>query len=282
MIIIALILEVKSMKKLLIIGLAFSFVTSISAQEAADKGTQFGLVLGAGFNSTRPETNLISKAGAGSDLLVGMSLDWHFMDNIALSTGLEFEFQRFKHEFNEVVFIDYRDREVLTSSNTGASDGSMLLKERRYRSIYATLPVMLKFQTNYMGYMRYFGKFGLRNSFLLQSRSDNFGDLVDASYVATASAEELLDMRVPGDRTFYRGAIGLSGGVEWNFTGGTCLVGEFGYYYGFTNLHAGDALVGDKDKNKSIYTYDSGSGDMNYRVPSASQGQFLLKVSLLF
>ena len=268
------------MKKLLIAITVSIFFGGLNAQEAADKKVQAGLVVGAGLNFTQPETNLISKAGTGSDLLVGMSVDWHFLDNIALSTGLEFEFDRFRHSFNDSVYMEYFDREVLTKSPEQTADGAMLLDERRYRSIYAVLPIMIKFQTNYLGYLRYFGKFGIRNSFLLQSRGDNYGSNINPSTFTITAGEELLDMRIPGDMSFYKGSIGLSGGAEWNFSGGTSLVGELGYYYGFTNLHSGDALTGDKDKNKSLYKI---TGDTReYVVPNARQGQLLLRVSLLF
>jgi len=273
-------LELKSMKKLLIVMTASFFFGGLNAQDAADKKIQAGLVLGAGLNFTQPETNLITREGTGTDLLVGMSLDWHFLDNIALSTGLEFEFDRFRHAFNDTVFIDYLDREVLQNSSDETPDGIMRLDERRYRSIYATIPIMVKFQTNYLGYLRYFGKFGIRNSFLLQSRADNYGDNFDPTSMVITTGDELLDMRIPGDMSFYRGSIGLSAGAEWNFSGGTCLVGELGYFYGFTNLHNGDALTGDEDKNKSIYEVDGTTN--NYVTPNARQGQLLFKVSLLF
>jgi hypothetical protein len=282
------------MKKLLIVMTASIFFGGVNAQDAADKKVQAGLVLGSSLNFTNPETNLISRASVGGGFHVGMSLDWHFLDNIALSTGLEFDFDRFRHSFNESVYFEYRDREILSYSDYQdgkPTDGAMLLDERRYRNIYATIPLMLKFQTNYMGYLRYFGKFGMRNSFLMTSRADNFG--VSGSGVVGADGSgsllmpeanaEIEDMRIPGDLSFYRGAIGLSGGAEWNFAGGTCLVGELGYYYGFSNLHNGDALVGDKDKNKSIFSYDDGNpAERAYRFPSARQGLLMLKVSLLF
>jgi hypothetical protein len=282
------------MKKLLIVMIASIFFGGVSAQDAADKKVQAGLVLGAGLNFTQPETNLISKAATGSDLVVGMSVDWHFLDNIALSTGLEFDFDRFRHAFDEPVYFEYTDREIHTYSDFQDDknpDGAMLLDERLYRNIYATVPLMLKFQTNYMGYLRYFGKFGMRNSFLMTSRADNFGVSgtgveggAGSGTILTPQANaEIEDMRIPGDLSFYRGSIGLSAGAEWNFAGATCLVGELGYYYGFTDLHSGDALVGDKDKNKSIFSYDDKNPAQRvYRFPSARQGLLMLKVSLLF
>jgi hypothetical protein len=279
------------MKKLLIVMTASIFFGGLNAQDAADKTVQAGLVLGSSLNFTQPETNLISRASTGAGVHVGMSLDWHFMDNIALSTGLEFDFDRFRHSFNESVYFEYRDREILSYSDNQdgkPTDGAMLLDNRRYRNIYATIPLMLKFQTNYMGYLRYFGKFGMRNSFLMTSRADNYGTSLDIDPATNElsnlqSNAEIEDMRIPGDLSFYRGSAGLSAGAEWNFAGGTCLVGELGYYYGFSNLHRGDALGSDKDKNKSIFSYNEDvPNERVYRNSSARQGLLMLKVSLLF
>ena len=269
------------MKKLLIFVMVSIFFGGANAQDAAGKMIQAGLVFGAGLNFTSPESTLISKPAAGTDLMVGMNLDLHFSaDNFALSTGIEFEFESFSHSFVKPIYLKYYDLEVLTSSSELIPEGSrMLLDKRDYQSIYAVLPLMIKFQTNYLGYLRYFGKFGVRNSFLLQSRADNIGISVDETYSGTSDLE-LSNMRIPGDLSFYKGSIGLAGGVEWNFSGGTCLVGELGYYYGFTNLHKGDAWTGDEDKNKSIYEIsENGEEYVNLR---ARQRQLLLRVSLLF
>lgn len=281
MIIIA-VIKLKSMKKLLITVLISTISIGINAQEAAEKKVLAGLSLGTGMNFNNPQTNAIS-SNVGADFTAGMAIDWHFSNNIALSTGLEFEFNRFRHEFNQPAFFDYNDKEIDQRDNEDdesfASDveGTFDLDERRYRNIYLSLPVMLRFQTGYMGYLRYFGKFGLRNNFLLQTRSDNFGnDLF-------SDKTELEDMRIPGDLSFYKGSIGLSVGAEWNFAGSTVLVGELGYYYGFTEIHQQDAITGDEDKNRSLYDDPTVPKiERDYFSPSAKQGQLLLKATILF
>lgn len=267
------------MKKLLIAAISLAFVMESFAQEAEDKNIQAGIVLGTGLLFTNTETNLIDKEGVGGTFVAGMSLDWHFLDNISFSTGLEFDFDRYRYKFNEAVYVDYLDREVLRKRDDNSNASSLLLQERRTRTTYATIPTMLRFQTNYLGYMRYFGRFGLRNSFLLSSRGDLTGLEVDPGFIP-GSLTTLDDMNLKSDLSFYRGSIGLSAGGEWNFTGGTCLVAELGYYMGITNLHNGDRAIGDADNNKSIYTGNQAAP--NYVVASAKQNMLLLKVSLLF
>jgi len=273
------------MKKLLIMLVATSMMAGVNAQEAAEKKILAGLTLGTGLNFNNPQTNAIN-SNVGGDFYAGMALDWHFLSNIALSTGLEFEFNRFRHEFNLDTYFDYSDKVILQRGKDqditvppNTDDGAFQLDERRYRNIYLNLPIMLRFQTNYMGYLRYFGKFGLRNSFLLSTRADNFGQSLDDSNT------ELEDMQNPGDLSFYKGSLGLSVGAEWNFAGSTCLVAELGFYYGISEVHKQDALGDNPDRNKSLYTYtEDENGDLvrGYYSPTAKQNQLILKVAFLF
>jgi hypothetical protein len=270
------------MKKLLIMFVTISMMAGINAQEAADKKILAGLTLGTGLNFNNPQTNAIS-SNVGFDFVAGMSFDWHFAKNIGLSTGIEFDFNRFTHNFNDPAYFSYNDKEIIQRGNEGddgfneTPEGIFSLESRRYRNIYLTVPTMLRFQTNYMGYLRCFGKFGVRNSFLLSTRADNQGnDLL-------SSKTELEDMRNPGDLSIYKGSVGLSVGAEWNFSGSTCFVAELGYYYGFTEIHQQNALTGDDDKNRSIYnTPILPKAQRDYYSPASKQGQLILKISVLF
>lgn len=276
------------MKKLLILGLTLFFAVGINAQDAAEKKVLAGLMIGGGMNFNSAETNAISTS-VGGDFVAGMNLDWHFADNIALSTGIEFDFNRFSHAFNDTAYFDYSDKEVLQRGNedddnfaTNLGDGRFFLEERKYKSIYLSLPVMLRFQTNYLGYIRYFGKFGIRNSFLLQTRGDNIGDNFPMAGMPEMDTQ-LEDMRIPGSLSLYKGTIAFSAGAEWNFTGSTCLVGEIGYYYGFTEIHQQTALTGDDSKNMTLYNGPyANKVAREYFTPSSRQGQLLVKVSILF
>jgi len=281
------------MKKLLIIAIAVSTVFSTHAQEEEDelKKLKGGLTLGTGLNFNNPETNLISDAGAGFDFVVGMLADYSLNDNIALTTGVEFDFSRFSYSFannfqeSGPLYLNYLDKEILRNSHEGDSDGTFRVDERTTRAIYATIPTMIKFQTNYMGYIRYFGRFGIRNSFLMRSRGDFTGAqmaaIPDGGFGVEEEGVALDDMRIPSDMNFYKGAAGLSLGAEWNFAGSTSLVGEIGYFYGFTNRHRTGSVFGDDDKNYSMFQFDE-AFEKNYRTASSLPSQLLLKVSVLF
>ena len=270
------------MKKLLTLSLIAGLLFNVNAQEVSEKKVMAGLTLGGALNLNDPQTNTIDSK-VGGDFIVGMVLDWHFSKNIGLATGIEFDFNRFRTTYNEDVYLDYRDKDILQyrDYNEDNTDNYFSVEERQHKSIYMSIPVMLKFQTNYMGYMRYFGKFGVRNSFLLTTRTNNFGQSYDINE-GKVDITELDDMKSPGAMSFYKGAIGITGGAEYNISGSTILVAELGYYYGFSEVfQQKGALFGDDEKDLSLYEINK-LGEREYYAPSLKQGQLMLKLSVLF
>ncbi|MCH2230982.1 MAG: PorT family protein [Crocinitomicaceae bacterium] len=280
------------MKKL-ILGLIVSvFALNIQAQEAADKKIQAGIIAGYGMNFQNMGTDRLQSNGIGSDFTIGANVTIGFSEALAFNTGLEFDFESLKYKAGtNSVYYSYDDKSILRldsyKENGDAIDNSInldnvdaindnnyfRLDQRKQEVVYLTIPTMLVFRTNFIGYFRYFGKFGLRTSFALSSKSTDIGsDLQNA--INTPNGVEFnevgssnKDMKSDGDQFFIKSAVGLSGGAEWNFTGGTSLVGEIGYFYGFTPLYW------DRD-----YFVDSNGEFANH----ATQSQLQLKVSILF
>ena len=269
------------MKKFLTLTFVAGMIFNAFAQEAADKKVLAGLTLGGALNFNRPQTNTIDSK-TGGDFLAGMVVDWNFSKNIGLSTGLEFSFSRFKTIYNDVVFFNYNDKEILRNKDYDNNNPTahFMLTERKHKEIYLTLPVMLKFQTNYMGYMRYYGKFGIRNDFLLSTRTDNEGLDLDKTGLPTGTTE-LEGMRSKSLMSFYKGSLGISGGVEYNISGSTVLVAELGYFYGFSEVFQQEgSLFGDDEKDMSLYRVDG--VNVKYYSPSLKQSQLILKLAVLF
>ena len=257
-------------------------LTKISlAQDAAGKKIHAGLVFGSGLNFQELKTNYFSSGGAGTELMLGMNLNFNFTETIGLCTGAEFDFSNTKFEANGQIFYRYNDKEILREVDLKNSNSYSVfqLESRKDKSIYLSVPTMLLFQTKFIGYFRYFGKFGLRNSFLLKTESDDQGiDISSVPFNQNGSNEK---MSTKGNMFFYKGAIGMAAGAEWNFSGSTSLVGELGYFYGITPLYWERSPDSDK---LSLYTsgLNNGQGNDFYSPIKARQSQLLLKVSILF
>lgn len=274
------------MKKIVLGLFALSIAIGVNAQEAANKKVQAGLTLGFGMNFQKMGTKILDRDGAGNDFTIGANVNFGMGENqnIAFNTGIEFDFEtiKYKSTANDDVFYWYNDATIrqLEDVNT-TTDQLFQLSTRRQKPLYVSIPTMLVFRTNFIGYFRYFGKFGLRNSFLLSQKINDtgFNHDPDVAGTGTQTAGTNEDMNAPGDMFFFKSAVGLAGGAEWNFTGSTSLVAEIGYYYGFTPLHL------DRNTEKTtLYTAAgvNGTTSNNNFSNQATQQQLMFKVSILF
>lgn len=270
------------MKNLILGALLLVGTSTVVAQEAADKKYQAGLVLGYGMNFQKMDTKLMETNGVGSDLTIGTNVNISLTETFAFNTGIEFDFNSLKYKPTSSSFYYYNDTKVLTYDEIMSTTSGQLygLDSRKYKNVYLTLPTMMVFRTKFIGYFRYFGKFGLRNSFLLSSEIDDQGrNYPNNDILATPTEQANENMSETKSMVFFKSAIGLSGGTEWNFTGSTSLVGEIGYYYGLTQLHPNQ-----KDGDKSLFQtgFNNGGGNDDFFSNRATQGQLMFKVSILF
>lgn len=272
------------MQKILL-SLILASVAQISfGQEAADKKFQGGLVAGFGMNFQNMGTKYVEKDGVGTDMLIGGNLNYMFNETIGLTTGVEFEFTTMKYKSGvEPLHYFYNDTKIIGLEDFEADPNTATnlyrLAERKQRATYLTIPTMLIFRTNFIGYFRYFGKFGMRHSFLLGQKSHDTGESVSLHQLPpVVSADENKGMKASNEMVFYRGSVGIAGGAEWNFTGTTCLMLEVGYYYGITPLYY------NRDNAYLVVDGDPTTPNLDRKGVSnkATQGQLQFKVSVLF
>ena len=281
-------------KFLLLIFTALS-CNLLNAQEAANNKIQAGLSFQAGINSIRPETKVIEKNGLGTNLGVGMNLNYGFTKSLGFSTGLIFNFETFKYKKGNTDLYYYYDDSEIRNKNGILDDNGIMnaststklysLTERTAKPLYLSIPTLLLFRTKFIGYYRYFGKFGVTNNFLLNYKYFDKGaniESLDPTDIAISFNNENMTA-VRKDLSLYKGFVSISGGTEWNFTGTTSLVAELCYNYGFVNITRGDALTSDNDKNRTIVSeFDSNGTPIKFEKLPFKQNQIVLKVSILF
>ncbi len=269
------------MKKYLFTIAIIGFFFTSNAQEAADKKVQAGLVLGSGVNFQKMLTKNMDANGVGWDWTVGMNTVFNFSETIGLNTGIEFDFNSLKYAPSSSaagnVYYYFKDMDILEFRDSDSSSSLFQLGDRVQKSVYLTIPTMLTFRTGFFGYWRYFGRFGLRNSFLLNSKVTDQGVLN-----GTEATND--DFTSKNDLLFFKSAVGISAGAEWNFSGSTSLIAELGYYYGITPLHTQKSTDVGKEKN-SLFIDNDGVLGSNAPVMfnnKSTQNQIMLKVSILF
>lgn len=277
------------MKKILFTALIFGVSIGAIAQEAADKKVQAGLVLGFGLNFQKMGTKRIETNGAGTDFTIGANAIINLTETIGFCTGLEFDFEALKYKASNYenlnTYYYYNDTEVLQNNDVDLANSAHKLFQmttRQQKAVFLTVPTMMVFRTKFFGYMRYFGKFGLRNSFLLSSKTNDEGfNYPTNNILETPVSGTNSNMKSQGEMFFFKSAVGLTAGVEWNFSGSTCIVAEMGYYYGFTPLHSNR----NTDKGNNYFFATNENNGLGNDVPfnnKATQGQLSLKFSFLF
>ena len=254
--------------KISLVVILFFTIHIINAQSVSAKKIQAGMTGNFGLNFQNMVSNKMSNNGVGTDLSVGVIIHTSFKNstNLGLATGLEFDFETLNYKAGaDSVFYKYTDNKILGDYEAGGT--SYQLSERQMKPVYVTIPLMLLFRTEPIGDWRYFGKFGLRNSFMVSQKINDLG--VD---VVSGLEKENVSMKSVGETFFYKGSIGFSAGAEWNFVGTTTLVPEIGFFYGLTPMHFRFS-----EKNYTLYD-NSGT----YFYTKSKQNQLLLKISILF
>ncbi len=285
---------------------SFILIISISASTfAQDKKLRAGLVTGMTVNWLKIQTTKVERNGVGSGFTIGMVADYNINNNIAFSTGVQFDLESFRLTYGNPnnsdlgqVFYGYNDTEIYKYEDgliNGYSDSAAFeLLSRKFRGKYVTFPIFLKFQTNMIGSFSYYGKFGLRTSFLAGVRMDDEGydakykisaDGSNSTFERSSNTTEISNLNMKPDivkkgLSLARLGIGVYGGSQWNFTGNTFLFAELGFIYGITPIvyRKSEHLV-DKIPDTSV------AGDFRYEnlnVQSNFQHMFELKVGLLF
>jgi hypothetical protein len=239
-----------------------------------------GLSYNFGVNTTKPTTKIIESNGLGVVNSVGLTLNFPMNNKISLATGLEFDFESIKYAVTagNALYYNYNDVDIIQKGQINEISSLYRLTERKYKMIYGTIPTMLLFRTKPVGDYRYYGKFGVRSSFLLSSSVFDKGFLVGPALSETA--QENNDMKSARDILFVRSSLGLALGTEWNFTGETWVFAELGFYYGITPIHYGSSLNGDEEKKMSLFRITPNNND--YMNLSSKQKQILLKIGILF
>jgi hypothetical protein len=257
----------------LIFTLLFSNV--FWSQGVSAKKKQAGVTGTFGLNSLRMGTTRMNSNGLGSNLGIGVMIHSSLRNskNLGLAYGLEFEFGTYNFKPSDKTYYNYNDKEILTFDESEGNSNIFQLDERRQKPIYATIPIMFLFRTDFIGDFRYFGKFGVRNNFLVSNKMNDIG--VDNPLFSN-EVVEFSNMRASGETFFYHGSIGMTAGAEWNFVGSTVLVAEAGYFYGVNPL-----FLDRKSENKSLYAFDNDLKPI-YFSNDAGLSQILLKVSILF
>ena len=198
------------MKNILVFLSALLLVSHLAT--AAETGFKFGMKASPNISWHRPETRGFERNGVTFGLSYGVIADYVFAEGYAISTGVNILHTGGKLKYRYI------------------RDGLDTDKRRDYSLRYLQVPLTIKLRTDEIGYITYYGQFGLGLGFNTKAEADQRIPQGDGT-VVSASGVDISD-----ETRFMRGAMIIGAGVEYSLGGRTSLMGGLVFNNGFSNV----------------------------------------------
>lgn len=231
------------MKKILL----FSFIyllgnmafSQIDNLENNAKNIRFGLKGNLSIDWMKPENQKkFLSNGSGLGLGWGAQLEYRLNKTLSIATGFGLQTTKGAIDFdeassaNKTYYYLNKDEEFQTFSNvnplTDTTFNLFLLKDRKYKINYVTIPVSLKMKTKEIGYFTYYGQFGLNLGIKTKAIVEDEVELNGAPTTNT-------DLDLNSGASLLRTGLIIGGGAEYTISGSTALFFDITYNYFFTN-----------------------------------------------
>jgi hypothetical protein len=203
-----------------------------------EQGFRFGLKAMPTINWFKPDnTKKYENGGAVVKFTWGATLDFKLSNTAWLSTGLEVMYDGGKVNFLDSTYYFMFEDEFRTYDDfmgAGAAQANydvFQLNTRKYNTTYINLPLNIKMKTKEIGFLNYYGLFGVTAGIKVKNKVDDLGNL----NLATAEVENN-GLDNGDDMAFFRAGLNIGGGAEWNLSGTTSIVFGLCYNLGFTNV----------------------------------------------
>jgi len=237
------------MKKIITGMILLALGVNLNAQsEGNEKSFRFGLGIEPSFNWLKPDNAKdFASGGMQMGFGVGAVTDFKLGENVWLSTGFSMDFSGAKLNYLDnnngkdttgyYVYDDaIVDIETLAAADSATymSYTGYLLSERQMKVNYVNIPLMLKMKTNEIGYLTYYGQFGLLAAIKTKARAND-------NVTLSGSGSTLSDLNIDSEIGFLKSALTIGGGGEYAVSGSTSIFFSVAYNYGFTSITKKDS-----------------------------------------
>lgn len=221
------------MKNLKLILIALLFITlPSSAQDGGSdyKTFRFGLAVQPNLSWMKVDSKEFESNGISGKFSYGLMAEYNFAQNYSLASGIQILTTGGRVNYKTPVYFQEDGKVEINGSN-------FLLGKRTYGTQYLNIPIALKMRTNEIGYMAYFAQFGLDAGFKTNARAKDKGsDNVTVTNPAPVPGNTTTKHNVSSDVNFFRMALNIGAGAEYNLSGNTSLIFGINYSNGFVNI----------------------------------------------
>ncbi|MBP9883905.1 MAG: PorT family protein [Chitinophagales bacterium] len=203
------------MKKIIFIVLAIVYSLHASSQ---DTGVRFGLTVSPQISWMSSGDNGLEGNGSYVGFNYGLLVDVLIPTNYAFATGLLISYDGGK--------LTYTDSTQFNTFPGVTYPGGTSVD---YRIQYLEIPLSMKLRTNQIGYITYFGQFGLQGGIELRSRAD-------IEYLNSGINQTQSKVTFGKDVTPGNFGLLIGGGLEYELSGNTALLLALQFNNGFIDV----------------------------------------------
>ncbi|HBF88315.1 MAG TPA: hypothetical protein DDX39_06695 [Bacteroidales bacterium] len=178
---------------------------------------RFGIVGTPQVTWLKSDVKLVETDGIRLGLSYGLNLEFSFSDNAIFTTGVFINNAGGKLKYNDTTNVfSFEHSDIIDTLPTGVSI--------TYKTQYLEIPLGLKFKTNEIGYLTYFGQLGLTPMVNISAKGDSEKpDLID-------------NEKIQKEVSLFNLAYHIGAGVEYNLSGNTSLLAAIIYTNGFFDI----------------------------------------------
>lgn len=232
----------------------FCLLTGLSfAQDGKSSSSKFRL----GFKAS-PNISWLSSDNANVTVSekslkfgYGLNFDIFFAENYAIGTGVNVNNMGGTLSYFKK-YVSGDDIEIGTNNSvTGATQIVEITRDLTLK--YIQIPLTLKLKTNEIGYITYWGQFGLGLNMNMKALSNddldymyyqtNDGSGLSGLNVSGRSNESFSKVDVKDDINIFSSNLIFAAGIEYSLSGNTSLLAGFTFQNGFTDVLGSEGIA---------------------------------------
>ena len=194
------------MKKLL-----FTLLLACSSLLMHGQKLHMGLKVQPQIGFATSDTDKFESAGSKIGFDFGLIADYMFAENFGFGSGLSISGQNFKMQTKGL-----KDTTIATT----------------YKLQYIQIPLTFKFKTNKIGEFKYWANFGISADVNIKAKGDFIKTAASGTEVPAGTNKDIRK-----NISFYRTALLIGAGIEYEVGGNASLLGGFQYSTGFSDLY---------------------------------------------
>lgn len=274
------------MKKINILVL-FSLLTSLSFAQATKAPTnkyRLGFKFSPNVSWLTSDNSNMNVGNKSLQYGYGLNFDIFFAENYAIGTGFNINNTGSTYSY----FAQYTGNDFDDAGNELTNMKQIGSITRDLRLQYLQIPLTFKMKTNEIGYITYWGQFGLGLNMNLKAISN---DEIDYLYYQDKNTLNWMKSNqvsvssesndIKNDINIFSSNLIFAAGIEYNLSGNTSILAGLTFQNGFTDALKGNGVAQDKSTNSPVFNTDAAKTPKTFEL-SGLPNYVELNIGILF